>query len=105
MQYYLEHKKDFASQTIGDFELAGAGGPRTYTAYFAGKLNMKIGGACVVVDDLPVITQTRGPSDDKFYGNVGQSVLDLFKSYTFDFQNMSFSANGDTCQASRKQSR
>lgn len=97
VQYYLEHKKDFTSQAISDFELAGAGGARTYTAYFAGKLDMKIGGACVVVNDLPVITQTRGLSDDKFYGNVGQSVLDLFKSYTFDFQNMSFSASGDTC--------
>ncbi len=106
VQYYLEHKKDFTPQAISDFELAGAGGSRTYTAYFAAKLNMKIGGACVMVSDLPVITQTRGLSDDKFYGNVGQSVLDLFKSYTFDFQNMSFSASGDTCnQANQKQSR
>ncbi|MGA9967810.1 MAG: retropepsin-like aspartic protease [Terriglobales bacterium] len=98
VQYYLEHKSDFASQIIGDFDLAGAGGVRRYPAYFAGKLNMKIGGACVVVNELPVITQTRGSSVDKFYGNVGQSILRQFKSYTFDFQNMSFSADGGPCK-------
>ena len=98
VQYYLEHKRDFTSQRIGNFDLAGAGGVRRYPAYFAGKLNIKIGGACVVVTELPVITQTRGSSVDKFYGNVGQSILRQFKSYTFDFQNMSFSADGDPCK-------
>ena len=98
VQYYLEHKSDFTSQRIGNFDLAGAGGVRRYPAYFAGKLNMKIGGACVAVNELPIITQARGSSDEKFYGNVGQSILRQFKSYTFDFQNMSFSADGDTCK-------
>jgi hypothetical protein len=98
VRYYLEHKSDFTLQRIGNFDLAGAGGVRRYPAYFAGKLNMKIGGACVAVNELPVITQARGSSDDKFYGNVGQSILRQFKSYTFDFQNMSFSADGDTCK-------
>jgi Aspartyl protease len=102
VQYYLEHKSDFTSQMIGKFDLAGAGGVRTYPAYFAGKLNLKIGGACVLVNQLPVIIQARGSSDDKFYGNVGQSVLSQFKSYTFDFQNMSFSADGDTCNQANK---
>jgi hypothetical protein len=36
VQYYLEHKSDFTSQTIGEFDLVGAGGVRTYPAYFAG---------------------------------------------------------------------
>jgi hypothetical protein len=54
------------------------------------------------VNQLPVIIQARGSSDDKFYGNVGQSVLSQFKSYTFDFQNMSFSADGDTCNQANK---
>jgi hypothetical protein len=102
VQYYLERKSDFTSQTVGNFDLAGAGGVRTYPAYFAGKLNIKIGGSCVVVNELPVITQARGSSDDKFYGNVGQSVLSQFKSYTFDFQNMSFSADGGTCNQANK---
>ncbi len=56
----------------------------------------------MVVNELPVITQTRGLSDDKFYGNVGQSILDPFKSYTFDFKNMSFSADGDACNQAKK---
>jgi hypothetical protein len=103
--YYLEHKGDFASQEIGDFDLAGAGGVQTISAYFADKVNIKIGGACVAMNDLPVITQARGSSDDKFYGNVGQSILRQFKSYTFDFQNMSFSADGSTCDQANKESR
>jgi hypothetical protein len=100
VQYYLDHRSDFASQTISNFELAGAGGVRTYPAYLTGNVNIKMDGACVSVNQLPVIAQTRGQSDDKFYGNIGQLVLGRFKSYTFDFEKMSFSAEGDTCKPS-----
>ena len=98
-QYYLEHKNDFSAQVIDNVELAGAGGVRTYAAYFTGKLNIKMGGACVQAKEIPVITETRGVPDDRFYGNIGQRILGQFKSYTFDFQNMSFSAEGDSCAA------
>jgi hypothetical protein len=98
VQYYLDHRNDFASQTIGNFELAGAGGVRSYPAYLTGKFNLKMGGACVSLNQLPVIAQPRGQSEDKFYGNIGQLVLGRFKSYTFDFQKMTFSAEGDTCK-------
>ena len=84
---------------IDNVELAGAGGVRTYAAYFTGKLNIKMGGACVQAKEIPVITETRGVPDDRFYGNIGQRILGQFKSYTFDFQNMSFSAEGDSCAA------
>ena len=97
-QYYFEHRNDFASQTVGEVDLAGAGGVRTYSAYSTDKLNIKMGGACVQVNEIPVITETRGVPDDKFYGNIGQRILGEFKSYTFDFQNMSFSAEGESCQ-------
>jgi len=97
LQYYIEHKNDFASQTIGNFELAGAGGVRTYPSYLTGKVNIKMGGACVSVNEIPVIAQTQGQSDDKFYGNIGQLFLGRLKSYTFDFEKMRFSAEGDTC--------
>ncbi|MGA8491887.1 MAG: retropepsin-like aspartic protease [Terriglobales bacterium] len=98
MQYYLEHRSDFASRTIGSFDLAGAGGVRSYPAYLTGKVNIKMGGACVSLNQLPVITQPRAHSEDKFYGNIGQLVLGRLKSYTFDFQKMNFSAEGDTCK-------
>jgi hypothetical protein len=97
-QYYFEHRNDFASQTIGEVELAGAGGVRTYSAYGTDNLNIKMGGACTQVNEIPVITETRGVPDDKFYGNIGQRILSQFKSYTFDFHNMTFSAEGDGCQ-------
>ena len=97
LQYYIEHKNDFASQTIGNFELAGAGGVRTYPSYLTGKVNIKMGGACVSVNEIPVIAQTQGQSDDKFYGNIGQLFLGRLKSYTFDFEKMRFNAEGDTC--------
>ena len=98
-QYYFEHKNDFSAQVIDSVDLAGAGGVRTYAAYFTGKVNIKMGGACVQAKEIPVITETRGVPDDKFYGNIGQRILGQFKSYTFDFQNMSFSAEGDSCPA------
>ena len=47
--------------------------------------------------DAPVLTQATGGLDDKFYGNVGQNILGLFKSYTFDFQSMNFRADGRDC--------
>jgi len=97
-QYYFEHRNDFASQTIGEVELAGAGGVRTYSAYGTDNLNIQMGGACTQVNEIPVITETRGVPDDKFYGNIGQRILSQFKSYTFDFHNMTFSAEGDGCQ-------
>jgi hypothetical protein len=97
LQYYIEHKNDFASQTIGNFELAGAGGVRTYPSYLTGKVNIKMGGACVSVNEIPVIAQTQGQSDDKFYGNIGQLFLGRLKSYTFDFEKMRFNAEGDAC--------
>jgi len=102
-QYYFEHKNDFSTQVIDSVELAGAGGVRTFAAYFTGKLNIKMGGACVQAKEIPVITETRGVPDDKFYGNIGQRILGQLKSYTFDFQNMTFSAEGDTCPAADAQ--
>jgi len=102
VQYYLEHRTDFTSQAIGEFDLAGAGGVRTYPAYLTGMLNIKMGGACVEMNEIPVITQMRGLPDDKFYGNVGQRILSQFKSYTFDFQNMTFTAEGNTCKPGDK---
>ena len=98
VQYYLDHRSYFASQTVGNFELAGAGGVRTYPSYLTPEVTIKMGGACVSANQLPVIAQDRGQSDDKFYGNIGQLVLGQFKSYTFDFQKMSFSAEGDSCK-------
>jgi hypothetical protein len=103
-QYYFEHKNDFASQAIGELDLAGAGGVRTYAAYVTDKLNIKMGGACVQANEIPVITETRGVPDDKFYGNIGQRILGQFKSYTLDFQNMSFSAEGNSCPPAEAQS-
>jgi hypothetical protein len=97
-RYYLEHKKDFTSQTVGDLDLAGAGGTRTFPAYLTGELSIKMGGACVEVNEVPVITSARGVPDNKFYGNVGQRILGQFTSYTFDFQNMRFSAEGNSCK-------
>jgi hypothetical protein len=99
VQYYLEHRNDFRSQTIGNFDLAGAGGARTYPSYLTGRVNIKMGGACISLNQLPVIEQPRPQSDDKFYGNIGQLVLSQLKSYTFDFQKMSFSAEGNTCKS------
>jgi Aspartyl protease len=98
VQYYLDHRSEFASQTVGNFELAGAGGVRTYPSYLTPEVTIKMGGACVSANQLPVIAQDRGQSDDKFYGNIGQLVLGQFKSYTFDFEKMSFSADGESCK-------
>jgi len=97
IRYFLEHKREFNPQNAEDFDLAGAGGGQSYPSYATGKVDVRLGGACVAMNRIPVISVQRGMSDDNFYGNIGQETLVRLKSYTFDFQKMRFSAEGNTC--------
>jgi clan AA aspartic protease (TIGR02281 family) len=98
--YYQDFPQQFESQTLDDMVLSGAGGTRHLPAYYAPQVTLSLGGACVRMEDLPVLIKPRGISDDYFYGNLGQSALSMFPSYTFDFQNMSFTIEGPACGGS-----
>jgi clan AA aspartic protease (TIGR02281 family) len=99
-RYYKDYPHEFESQFVDELVLTGAGGTRSFPAYYASQITLSLGGACVRLDDVPVLIKPRGISDDYFYGNLGQSALNLFPSYTFDFQNMSFTVDGPACAQS-----
>jgi hypothetical protein len=102
-RYFREHKMDFKSQLIGDLDLIGAGGSREVPMYLSGSTKIGIGGGCITVRAAPVLTQATGGLDNQFYGNVGQNILGLFQSYTFDFQAMNFRADGRDCAPTEQQ--
>ena len=54
---------------------------------------MRVGGACATFPRLPLFTRSTG-LDDEFSGNIGQGTIRHFPSYTLDFRNMTFTAEG-----------
>lgn len=96
-RYYNDHLHQFDSQLVDELVLTGAGGTRHIPAYYVRQVDVSLGGACVPLDDVPVLIKPRGISDDYFYGNLGQTALRRFPSYTFDFQSMSFTVEGPAC--------
>jgi clan AA aspartic protease (TIGR02281 family) len=99
-RYYQDFPHEFESQTLDEMLLTGAGGTSSLLAYYAPQITLRLGGACVRMEDVPVLIRPRGISDDYFYGNLGQSALSMLPSYTFDFQNMSFTIDGPACGGS-----
>jgi hypothetical protein len=95
-RYYVDHRREFEFQPLEELLLTGAGGTRSIPAFYAHRVTLSLGGACVLLDDVPVLIRKRS-LDGYFYGNLGQSALRMFSSYTFDFQNMSFAIDGPHC--------
>jgi clan AA aspartic protease (TIGR02281 family) len=96
-RYYKDYQHEFDSQIVDELVLTSAGGTRSMPAYYARQVTLSLGGACVRLDEVPVLVKPQGFSDDYFYGNLGQSALNMFPSYTFDFQSMSFTVDGPAC--------
>jgi predicted aspartyl protease len=96
-RYYQDYPHEFESQMVDEMVLTGAGGTRTLLAYYASEITLSLGGACVRMENVPVLIRARGIPDDYFYGNLGQRALNTFPSYTFDFQSMSFTIDGPAC--------
>jgi predicted aspartyl protease len=96
-RYYQDFPQQFDSQVVDEMVLTGAGGTRSLPAYYASQITLSLGGACVRMEDVPVLASPQGIPDDYFYGNLGQSAFSMFPSYTFDFENMSFAIQGPPC--------
>jgi hypothetical protein len=88
--YYQQHKQDFRARDLRELELIGAGGSKIMRTYVLHNVPLRMGGGCVALRDLAVLTEPTGLPDE-FSGNVGQSVVGLFRSYTLDFHTMTFS--------------
>jgi hypothetical protein len=92
-QYYQQHRQNLNAEDLRELELVGVGGSTVIPAYLQRNVRFGMGVACVVLDNLIVLTEPTGLPDE-FWGNVGQSTLRLFASYTLDFRTMTLSAEG-----------
>lgn len=101
-QFYRRHLRAFAAARKMQLRLAGAGGSRNYSSYYLSRLKIRLGGGCTVIPDVPVLATARGISDDNFWGNLGQTAVRAFRSYTLDFQNMSFEVDPAISPFSRR---
>ncbi len=103
VQYYRKHKREFNGQAPMNLDLTGAGGSETIPSYSLPYARIHLGRGCLEVRDLPVLTQPRATSDDRFYGNLGQEVFANAHSFSFDFRNMAFTVDAP-CTATRASS-
>jgi predicted aspartyl protease len=93
-EFYRE-SRPMNSRELVELELVGVGGTLVAPAYRVRDVDAKLGGSCAKLETVQVLTQPTGLPDE-FYGNIGQSVLSLFASFTLDFNAMHFSTSGGT---------
>jgi predicted aspartyl protease len=93
MAFFGEGETSIDAGQLRALEILGAGGSVVATAYEVDGLVARVDGHCVTPQLVDILTQ-HSNSTDEFYGNVGQNVLGLFASYTFDFRSMHFSVTG-----------
>lgn len=94
---YLHRFPDrFTSLEPQPYATAGAGGNvRVMRAYCLPQAELKFGAARVTLENVPVLTRDLGVDPlDQVYGNLGQSLLGRFTSFTIDFTRMRFSVGG-----------
>lgn len=92
-QFYRDNKDTLGAGDWAWLQLEGAGGSLESPAYILRELRANLGGGCAVVRRVPVLTEPSGLSNE-FYGNIGQSALSSFSSFTLDFDTMRFSVTG-----------
>jgi len=96
--YYQQHLAKFAAVEQTIVEVAGAGGSLNIPAVMLSDVKMNVGGACASFARLPMFTQSTG-LDDELSGNMGQSTIRHFASYTLDFRTMTFTAESSSADS------
>jgi hypothetical protein len=97
-RFYRENRSVLDTGEWAALELQGAGGAIVSPAYILRSVVAKLGGGCAKVQNLPLLTESTGLPDE-FYGNLGESALKSFSSFTLDFNAMHFSVTGGDCGA------
>lgn len=91
--YLRRFPEQFTSLKPQKYATAGAGGDvRFMTAYYLPQIELQFGTARATLRNVPVLTHELGVDPlDQVYGNLGQSLLSQFSSFTIDFSRMRFS--------------
>jgi hypothetical protein len=94
-RWFDEHAAEFNGKKMEPFTLPGTdSGPRS--AYVAETVPLVIGDSAIELHNVPVLTQPLSTAArDDVYGVIGVDGLDQFKSYTFDYRTMRFSATAE----------
>lgn len=96
--YLRRFPEQFASLKPEKYATAGAGGDvRFLTAYYLPQIDLQFGTARATLRNVPVLTTALGVDPlDQVCGNLGQSLLSQFSSFTIDFSRMRFSVGEDS---------
>jgi predicted aspartyl protease len=96
-KYLQEFPERFSSLTAQKWGTGGLGGTRWMHAYVLPQVDLHFGDATATLRDIPVLTEDLGEDPlDAVFGNLGQSLLTQFRSYTIDFTRMEFTAGKNT---------
>jgi predicted aspartyl protease len=91
-KYLHEFPRQFASLKTSEVRFGGAGGERVLPVYHLPRVELVLGSASAQLNNVPVLTRERGVDPlDQVFGNLGQGLLDQFRSYTIDFNDMRLS--------------
>ena len=90
---FFRESRTVTSTELGELELLGAGGILVSPAYQMRDVGIKLGGRCTKLETVQVLTKPVGLADE-FYGNIGETALSSFATFTLDFNTMHFEVNG-----------
>jgi Aspartyl protease len=94
-RWFHEHAAEFNGQKLTPFSIPGMDSG-TGSAYVAESVPFEVGETSIDLHYIPVLTQPLSSvARDDVYGVLGIDALDQFKSYTFDYRTMRFSATGE----------
>jgi predicted aspartyl protease len=97
VRYYERFAVGATNWSRRTIESGGAGGTVTQDVFTQPAVNMKIGDASVVLQNVSIVQTRMNAGLDVLFGNLGQDFADAFKSFTLDFVNMTFSVETWTC--------
>ena len=93
--YLRRFPEQFTSLKPQKYATAGAGGDvRFLMAYYLPQIELRFGTARATLANVPVLASDLGVDPlDQVCGNLGQSLLSQFGSFTIDFSRMQFSVS------------
>src|SRR5664279_5028744 len=89
-RYLRGFPDDFKGLKKKPYAMSGAGGLKKMTAYYLPNVQIGVGQAHPVLHKVPVVP-VMGTDMDRLYGNLGRDLVDLYQSFTIDFESMRFS--------------
>jgi len=88
-RYHRDFPGAFTGLQRKPFVMAGAGGMKKLTAYYLPEVHLGMGEEQTLLRKVPVVP-VIGTDMDRRYGNLGRDLVDPYRSFTIDFEDMRF---------------